>query len=538
MTSKGQSLHSATSHKHTKDLETMQLRLKRLYLIRQGEMLKKYSKAVVTREVPEAPAFPNIGMKDPSTPRRPKTVPPTRRSVEPKARRPTSPRPVLQVRKVVMKKDEAIVEMNIKSDESDEPQQNEDEDIVYPDGVTDRRPYQTVARYRRMMGKSTNFKEEPLLLGEDQSETTVIGLDAFAFAHGCDLIFTHEEHRFDNSIYRAACGVADLGSIHLLAMDAIQTATFCLIVDLDFAAEFQQVESKVEAFVNKFCQAMAADLECDASNIRVFSIARNNKDKKKSDVKFGLTTPDMATTEKLAERLKVLFSSSNAVTSLLCSFQAHASSGFTGDKLLNRIMPRDYSYEWRSVLQALKIRPSDLDPAFNYDYRHPSTPSELQRGSTIYYLPRGWYRHALRVLDKYEKDPAWIGHVNAKGEWPVAYHGTKSWAAPGITQQGLKIDSIKMDAKRTEAIEQLGDYADRPGLYVATHCDGGASIYTEPFTVKTLPKQNESYRIVFQCRVKPEKFSTHKSPVSEGHAWRYVDSSSIRPYGILLKKEP
>jgi hypothetical protein len=189
----------------------------------------------------------------------------------------------------------------------------------------------------------------------------------------------------------------------------------------------------------------------------------------------------------------------------------------------------------------LKVHASDLAPEHNYDYRPDSTPSELRRGGHTYYLPRGWYRHALRVLHKYEKDSKWLGQSNTQGEWPVAYHGTKSWAVPGIVQQGLMTnavtDAVKLDAKRPEAIQQMGEEADRPGLYVATHCDGGADIYTEPFTVTTSPKKTESFRIVFQCRVKPEKFTVHKSPVNEGNAWRYVDASSIRPYGILLKKE-
>jgi hypothetical protein len=185
----------------------------------------------------------------------------------------------------------------------------------------------------------------------------------------------------------------------------------------------------------------------------------------------------------------------------------------------------------------LKLHASDLAPEHNFDYRPDYTPSELQRGGHTYHLPRGWYRHALRVLHKYENDSKWLGQSNTKGEWAVAYHGTKSWAVSSIVQQGLMTGAVKVDAMRSEAIQQMGEEANHPGLYVATHCDGGAVIYTEPFTVTPFPDKTESFRIVFQCRVKPEKFTVHKSPVIEGNAWRYVDASSIRPYGILLKKE-
>ena len=185
----------------------------------------------------------------------------------------------------------------------------------------------------------------------------------------------------------------------------------------------------------------------------------------------------------------------------------------------------------------MKLHASDLAPEHNYDYRPDYTPSELKRGGHTYYLPRGWYRHALRVLHKYEKDSTWLGQSNTDGEWAVAYHGTKSWAVSSIVQQGLMTSAVKVDAMRSEAISQMGEEANQPGLYVATHCDGGAVIYTEPFTVTPFPDKTESYRIVFQCRVKPKKFTVHRSPVIEGNAWRYVDASSVRPYGILLKKE-
>ncbi|CAF3200268.1 unnamed protein product, partial [Rotaria sp. Silwood2] len=157
---------------------------------------------------------------------------------DPLVNRPSSPIPVLEVAAVVFEKNQAIIDMKIKPTESDESADNDikdkDDDIVYPAGVTDRHPYKTVAQYRRMIGKSTDFNAQPLCIGEDQTETTVLGLNSFAEKHGCELIFTDEDHRFDNSIYRAACGVADLGSIHLLATDAVQTANFCFIMDFDF----------------------------------------------------------------------------------------------------------------------------------------------------------------------------------------------------------------------------------------------------------------------------------------------------------------
>ena len=164
-------------------------------------------------------------------------------------------------------------------------------------------------------------------------------------------------------------------------------------------------------------------------------------------------------------------------------------------------------------------------------------PAKLKRGSRPYYLPLSWYRFGLNVQNKYKDDELWLGCNNVEGEWPVAFHGTHADAVSGIVQQGLLANAVQTDAMLKEAIEQQGEKVNRPGLYVATHCNGGSDIYTEPFVVKSVSGQNEVFRIVFQCRVQPGKFTTHKSPVSVGEAWRIVDPTAIRPYGILLKKD-
>ena len=192
------------------------------------------------------------------------------------------------------------------SDDADvDDKNNVVDDIIYPPGVKDRRPYDIVAKYRRLAGKTTDFTAEPLDVGEDKAETTVLGLSSFAETHGCELIFTNEEHRFDNSLYRAACGVADLGSIHLLATDSVQTATFCFVMNFDFSSEFEGSSQRVEAFAGEFCQAIATVLGCNTNNVRMFSVGKMGKEKNKSEVKFGITTEETKKTEQLAKALKV-----------------------------------------------------------------------------------------------------------------------------------------------------------------------------------------------------------------------------------------
>ena len=164
-------------------------------------------------------------------------------------------------------------------------------------------------------------------------------------------------------------------------------------------------------------------------------------------------------------------------------------------------------------------------------------PKEQRRGGYPYYLPIGWYRHGLRVIDKYPEDKLWLGDSNVDGEWAVAFHGTHGGAVKGIQEKGLLL--IKRDAMRPEAVRQGGKEFDGPGVYVATHCTGGAHPqYTKPFQISPSSQTTETFRIVFQCRVKPKAFTIHTTPVSIGEAWRFVNPDDIRPYGILLKKDP
>lgn len=94
------------------------------------------------------------------------------------------------------------------------------------------------------------------------------------------------------------------------------------------------------------------------------------------------------------------------------------------------------------------------------------------------------------------------------------------------------------DAMRDEVVQQKGTDFDKPGLYVATYCNGGAHpAYTKPFTIPSTQNKRETFRIVFQCRVRPDAYTIHTTPVTTGEAWRFVDPDAIRPYGILVKNE-
>ncbi|CAF3781498.1 unnamed protein product [Rotaria sordida] len=513
-------------------IENLRVRMSRMTLRRHNEIMRVYSNLTLNRHIPRTPkrrqrpvTAPQLRSSSrnrsgtPASPlllRKPKPSP-----------RPPSPRLPVKVTNIVIKDDEAIIEMQPTSHEPDHDKKDEieEDDIIYPEDIDDYRPYIIIARYRRAVQKSTsierkkvNFRHEPLHVGEKETETLILGLDSLAEEHGCELIFTDDDHQFDNSIYRAACGVVDLGSIHLLATDSLLTANFEFEIDLDYDKDIVRSKEKIEEFVMDFCKSISTVLSCDTNNIRIFSINRMDKETRECKVKFGLTSPEPKRTEQLAQDL-----------------QTYARSGFSSDKVLRHVIPGEYEYTWKPALKFLKLQPSDLAPEHNFDYREPGVIKEDTRGGYPYYLPIGWYRHALRVLNKYEKDPTWIGCINAKGEWAVAYHGTNANAVTGIVKHGLLISAVKRDVMLDEAIEQGGEDADHPGVYVATHCEGGAyPQYTVPFTVTVSPSTSERFNLVFQCRVKPEKFTIHEAPVTEVY---YYDNE-LRHYSLFFSIVP
>lgn len=187
------------------------------------------------------------------------------------------------------------------------------------------------------------------------------------------------------------------------------------------------------------------------------------------------------------------------------------------------------------LINFFQLNPSDFAPEFNINYTA-DMGTEQMRGGLPYFLPTGWFRHALKVVDKFPEDQLWLGSTNADGEWAVGFHGTHAKAVKGIKDEGLRKTS--RDIMQSEAVAQKGEDYNKPGLYIATHCTGGAHpAYTKEFSVPSNTGENETFCVVFQCRVKPGQFTTHLPPVKVGQAWRFVDSDAIRPYGILVKKE-
>lgn len=187
-----------------------------------------------------------------------------------------------------------------------EDQQEPLKNIAYPKEVVDKRPYDSVARYRATIKKTNNFQKKSIESGPNKAETMMIALDKFAQQFGGDLSFTNQQISSNESIYRTACGVSTLENVHLLATNHILTARFIFHTDLNYKKDLAKSQETMENFTLSFATAIAEELRCQNEYIRLLSIEENDLDGDgNAKVDFGITTPDQIYTEILADDLSV-----------------------------------------------------------------------------------------------------------------------------------------------------------------------------------------------------------------------------------------
>ncbi|GAA6078203.1 uncharacterized protein LOC124393451 [Tachysurus ichikawai] len=173
-------------------------------------------------------------------------------------------------------------------------------------------------------------------------------------------------------------------------------------------------------------------------------------------------------------------------------------------------------------------------PKFNYDFRNLLDESECARGGELYIRPCGWFRFALKVLDKYPDGNGWLGPAgwrsgSVAGEWPVSYHGTGRQGQTPFTGQ--------------QEPQEFGIFS-TPDIKLA---EKDAELHKE-FT----SKNGKSYRVIMQNRINPEhrvtksdSFWLVRVPLEvyaltddkkRKEEMKKIVDLSIRPYGVLLKE--
>ena len=183
------------------------------------------------------------------------------------------------------------------------------------------------------------------------------------------------------------------------------------------------------------------------------------------------------------------------------------------------------------LLEGCKLSPDILAPEF--DMKPKDWPlGNSFRGKIPYNPPYGYMGFGLKVLDTYDNgDNTWIGQCNIDGEFAVAYHGIRSDV--GVVKQIL---NSHLKAGQNQAFEDDIDLI-RPwnicgrGVYVTPYIEI-AEDYTKEIYAEEL---NQSFRIVFQCRVDPKRI---RQPLHKPDYWILNgNGQEIRPYRLLVKQE-
>ncbi len=188
-----------------------------------------------------------------------------------------------------------------------------------------------------------------------------------------------------------------------------------------------------------------------------------------------------------------------------------------------------------SIRKELFVISDDFfDPKFDFDFTNMSESKSdvCMRGDEPYKRPYGWMRFALKVRDKYPDGNAWLGTLgwrsrSVPGEWPVSYHGTDLKGAEGIIQTHFKAGDRQVYGR--------GIYSS-PDINVADVC-----AKTKNFTSQN---NGKTYEVIMQNRINPQKREIKNKniwlvpiPVGTSAAKEQeIVKSSIRPYGLLLKK--
>lgn len=176
--------------------------------------------------------------------------------------------------------------------------------IKYPANVSNKRSFNTLAQYRLIKKETNDFIRQPVQAQDKSTEIVILALDSFIQQYGGRISFTKDDLSFEGSADRAACGIADLGSTHMLANQYVSSAKFTLPLDLNYD-DLAKSESTMQDFVLSFVDAMSKDLSCRNDNIRVTSVERSKKLTGKAEVSLVLTTTDRTKTDELADLLKV-----------------------------------------------------------------------------------------------------------------------------------------------------------------------------------------------------------------------------------------
>ena len=183
-----------------------------------------------------------------------------------------------------------------------------------------------------------------------------------------------------------------------------------------------------------------------------------------------------------------------------------------------------------TIMGGCKLTKNQLDPLGN---RISGWGKNELRGNKPYNGPEGWIGIGLKVLNKYDNgNNEWIGMINTKGEWCVAYHGVGRHSSDvkditgKIIKGGFKAGQIQAHKNHADQYH-LGNKVGE-GVYITPNIN-----VAEEYSGESLIN-GKSYKTVLMVRVKP---SAIRGCIDANDYWVVNGTTDeIRPYRILYKK--
>ena len=173
----------------------------------------------------------------------------------------------------------------------------------------------------------------------------------------------------------------------------------------------------------------------------------------------------------------------------------------------------------------LTVSTDELAPEFDHDFTDIKDDGKrYMRGGFKYNRPYGWERLAIMVVGRYENND-WLGPdgirtSQARGEWPVSYHGTDLSSAEKILKGGYKPGPRDLFGK---------------GIYTSPSLKMVENLYAQEFSYR-----GKWYKIAFQNRVNPDPnghlkiISAEQTGVGADYWLSPKDNDDVRPYGIII----
>lgn len=183
-------------------------------------------------------------------------------------------------------------------------------------------------------------------------------------------------------------------------------------------------------------------------------------------------------------------------------------------QVINLVLNYTKQYKVGLLQDVIRLSPSFLDPRFNKDYPIPTRAETFMRGGHTYVKPYGCKRFGIRVLDVFENND-WIAKDGRKGEWMVAYHGTKFDVIDPIILKGLKPGN-----RNAYGI----------GVYCTPNLETAKS-----YAASSIGEiEGKKYLVVIQARANPAKIVKCDGRGGPSDYWYVEKTEDIRTYGLLL----